>query len=64
MCEIRSDHDWGGWVIKGSGRDRVYGPYYKMERTCRKCGRRDGVTEYGMKVPEFDPGFKIEEKPR
>ena len=62
MCETRDDHDWGGWLIRSTGRDPINGSFVKMERTCRKCGRKDGATEFGMKIPSFDKGYKVEER--
>lgn len=64
MCETRDDHDWGGWVIKEAGRHPVHGNYIRFERTCRKCDKRDGATDFGLKVPAFDKGYKVEERPK
>lgn len=66
-CPTRADHDWGGWVHKEVGRHPSLGPFQRLERRCLRpgCGRVERVTEFSPKtMPDFDAGYKVEERPK
>lgn len=50
-CDVWSDHEWSEGRVADHGHHPVMGPFRRIVRTCRKCGKEHAETIWAREAP-------------